>query len=612
MHRFPLLLFLLCCLLPAQVVRVANIAPVPFSGWVRTTVDVAPPHQAGVVGDTTYVVGRAVGLETRVVDLRVTLAAGEERSIDLASSSPIEWTLAPLPADLIAHFGGPITVGGAPLAPARLEADGASYLLHARARTGRMLHTDVWLRWYPDQPAFCTGEAMVTASDQTIPDLTATAGDLTLRFGDALVVVPGAGLGRPLVAAGTRFGDGQARAMPLCLIWLRHLTRASDWASVGAAADLAVSASGLSRLYPEGTPSLPKGFDVRGWVRQHWVRALSGLHTWDAPVLGPAADTGQTGAVEDQTFVGAEGIKLAAAVRVRYFAALRTAGHPMHHLEPWGDVVDRDRHPALRMFYSRPHSSGHDRLGKPRDLQIAESFGWNGPDAQHWTINTLSTAARTTGEPLPQRLLEHHARNYLVQLTTTPGWSTSAIWSSRELGWEGIAATRLWQCLEDRALAERVRAHWRERVEKILRPQLAGKEVWDVRADDARLGSGQWWMPWQQALGVYGIDLACEVLGPASGRAIALAGAQRILASAWTQDGARWVEWELLAVDGRRSRSGMFSTSWMPLAVATVLRHEPGNARALAIWAQMVADAQGNGRWLPPEGADWLQAGGGR
>mgnify|MGYP000322977802 CR=1 FL=1 len=80
MHRFPPLVFLLSCLLPAQVVRVANLAPVPFSGWKRTVVDIAPPHQAGAVGDVVYVVGRPVGLETRVVDLRLTLAAGEEQA----------------------------------------------------------------------------------------------------------------------------------------------------------------------------------------------------------------------------------------------------------------------------------------------------------------------------------------------------------------------------------------------------------------------------------------------------------------------------------------------------------------------------------------------------
>ena len=66
------------------------------------------------------------------------------------------------------------------------------------------------------------------------------------------------------------------------------------------------------------------------------------------------------------------------------------------------------------------------------------------------------------------------------------------------------------------------------------------------------------------------------------------------------REGDRLVEYELLALDGRRSRSGMFATAWLPLAVATVLRHESGNALAREVWQQIVADADGDGRWLEP------------
>jgi hypothetical protein len=142
-----------------------------------------------------------------------------------------------------------------------------------------------------------------------------------------------------------------------------------------------------------------------------------------------------------------------------------------------------------------------------------------------------------------------------------------------------------------------VAAHWRNRVTFIIYPQLSSKDVWDIRVDDARLGSGSWWMPWQQSLGCYGIDLACEVLGPVQGRQVALRGAKKILADAWQG----LTEYELLAIDGRSSRSGMFQTAWMPLSVATVLRHEPNNPRAREIWTRIVQNSQGNGRWLPVE-----------
>jgi len=32
-----------------------------------------------------------------------------------------------------------------------------------------------------------------------------------------------------------------------------------------------------------------------------------------------------------------------------------------------------------------------------------------------------------------------------------------------------------------------------------------------------------------------------------------------------------------------------------------VLRHDPTNALAREVWQQIVADANGNGRWIPPE-----------
>lgn len=54
-------------LVSAQTVRIENLSPVPFAGWKRTTIDRAPPHEVGQVGTVTYVVGRRIGLDARVV-----------------------------------------------------------------------------------------------------------------------------------------------------------------------------------------------------------------------------------------------------------------------------------------------------------------------------------------------------------------------------------------------------------------------------------------------------------------------------------------------------------------------------------------------------------------
>lgn len=600
MHRILPLLLLLCAWLPAQVVTVRNLSPVPFDGWKRTTVDVLPPHERCEVDGVKAVLGRRVGLDTWALDVLVSLAPGETRTVDLATAQPSSWTPADLPADLERHFGGMPQLNGQPFVLVGARPDGAAVIAHWQLRFGRMMVAELFATMHPDRPAFALGEVLVTCSNPTVPDMGETVGDLRLTFGDAAVVAPGGGPG--LLAPGLRFADGQARALPVSFVWLRHLRTAADWSTAGAAAHLQIGAVGIRNLLPGGNPTLPRDFNLPAWVGSHWFRTLGALRDWTHPVLGPAADTGQTGAVEDQTFVGGEcflpgGV---GAELVRYFAALQTSGHPMHHREIDGTVVDRDRRPNLRMFYSRPHSSGSDRLGKPRDLTVVEANGWNGPDAQHWTTNTLFAACRLTGSLACQRLLEHHARNYLIQLTTTPGWSTSELWSVRELLWEGLLVRNCWIGLEDRAFAQRVLDHARERLRRIVVPKWSGKDIRDVRRDDLRLGTGDWWMPWQEAAGAYGADVMGELTGVPEARAVALAGAKRILADAWVREGGRWVESELLALDGRRSRSGMFTAAWLPLAIAVVLRHEPNNERARSIWAQIVADADGNGRWIPP------------
>jgi hypothetical protein len=587
--------------LPAQVVRVANLSPVPFDGWKRTTVDVLPPHERCEKDGVTAVLGRRIGLDVWALDVLVSLQPGETKTVDLATAQPSSWSPAPVPGDLNAFFGGMPALNGAPMPLVGLRPDGAAWIAHWQVRTGRMFVVDLWATLNPDRPYYALGEALVTCSNPSVPDMGEAVGALRLTFGDAAVVAPGGGPG--LLAPGLRFADGQARALPCSFVWLRHLRTSQDWSTAGAAAHLQIGAVGIRSLLPGGNPTLQRGFNVSSWVGQHWFRTLGALATWEHPVLGPAADTGQTGAVEDQTFVGAEcfvpgGV---GAEQVNWYAALQTSGHPMHHLELDGSVVDAARRPNLRMFYSRPHSSGSDRLNKPRDLTLVEANGWNGPDAQHWTTNRLFAACRTVPTFAGQRLLEHHARNYIVQLTDVPGWSTSELWSTRELLWEGLLVRNCWYGLEDRGLAQRVLDRAKSRLVRIVVPKWSGKDIRDIRIDDARLGSGAWWMPWQEAAGAYGADVLGELTGVPEARAVALAGAKRILADAWVREGDRWVEYELQALDGRRSRSGYFTAAWLPLAVAVVLRHEPANEQARSIWAQIVADADGNGRWLPPE-----------
>lgn len=616
-----LLLLALPCL--AQTVTLTNYSGGAFEGFLRCNVDRAPPVAAGRIGDAWFVQGAATGAETRAVDVWCRLANGQTRQLDLATAEPMAWSPRPLPG--AEHFGGPATLDGAPLDWLSLEPDGAAWLAHLHGRSGPMLHLDLWLTWYPDQPGFCAGETLVTASNGSVPDLFAEVGPggLALAFGDSVVLVLGRGIGS-LIEPGTRFADGQARGMPVAFLWPRHLRRASEWSSAGAAISFGVAAVGIERVAPWGNPTQP--VDGRQWAGKNLARCLSLLHTWDAPSIGIAPNSTQTGAQEDQLFRGHEMLSHAGAVWPSYFAALKWAQRPCHHLEASGLPIRPEDHPRLVFWQSRPHwhqSISPDQLGKPRALAPWDVPGeWFGADREHWLVGRLCAAARARPSPLLQQLLEHQATAVLLGETVDPRLSTSHTDAARSVGYFGLLAVQLDAGLQDRALAAKVRARAEARVRQVYLPEIGAAlgDVWDPRDDDRiladvnanlpadqRFALGVMW--WQQSLGAYGLDLLGEHLGIPEARALALRGADAIVRHAWRQHGGTWICWENtgLAADAAplgelregygAHRTGWFDGSWMVPGLAVILRHRPDDATARAIWAQVAA---GGGSWVAP------------
>ena len=608
--RLLALLLSLAAWLPAQVVRVANYSGSPYAGWKRTTIDVAPPNLVGRVGDVLYVVGRQVGYDVAVVDLKLQLAAGEERSIDLATAEPATFTLGQLPPDPIAHFGGLPTFAGAPLDLVGLQPDGAAWSATFRGRAGPMLVGTLWLSWYPDQPGWAQGEFAAIASNPAVPDMVATAPpNAFLRFGSAYTILPGRWTD-PFLHAGDTFADGQGRVAPLTFVWVDHLRRETDLGSAGAAAHCLVAAVGVSKVWADGNPTYPASFDARRWTIENFPESVRRLWTWDPPVIGPAIRSTDSGAQEEQFWTRGEPMRQVGAEWVLVCSALKLHGErPCNHHEATGEPLDLDRHTAPQLLFwdGRPHTNPSANpaglLGKPRALiEGAEAHGRYGPDNQHFLARTLTAAARFTGSPAAQYLLGQMARAYLLQRTAEPGWSTSGLWSQREIGYEAEFVVDVHFNLEDRALAGRVVQRWHERMERILIPQLSAMpgDVWYTYEGDARLGDGvgKWWQPWMQAVAALGMDDACRHVGPAAGRALALRGAKAVLRDGFTLVGDQWVSHDHLAVDGRKVASSSLYLFGTPGAVAVVLRHEPENEQAKAILRQMLA--AGGGTWMPP------------
>lgn len=597
--------------LSAQIVRVANHGTVPFVGWKRTTIDVVPPHLVGNVGEALYVVGRRVGSDTRVVDIKVALQPGQAATFDLATATAAAWTRGAFPTDIAAAFGGGALVDGHVMQPVDWRPDGAGYTFQLRARPQPLLCVDLWCTWYPDQPGFCLGEAALTASNPAVPDLNVFVSTVSMQFGDAVVLPLGSAPGT-LVEGGAHFADGQARVLPLAFVWPRHLHTLSDWHGAIAASQYGVGAVGIRRVHVDGNPSYPSTFAAQSWMGAHWAAAVQALHTWDEAVCGPAKTSGVAGRQEDQTFVRGEAMLPGGtgAELIAYLSALKLAARPCHHLEANGRPLDLAQHvnPRLVFWDGRAHWSpvvSPDQLGKTGTPTLVETKLWWGPDVEHWLMNTLAAATRLTGSPACQWLLAHQARIYLLQCTTEPGLSTSHPFAARAVGWEGILAVHLWRELEDRNLADQVRARWQDRVTHVILPRYGNQPqgIWDPRLDDPRLGKGSWYHPWQQAVGAYGLDLGCAVLGPTTGRAVALAAAQTVLRDAFVFENGAWRNRATVALDGRFSPDPIFYLFGSPMAVAVVLRHQPTDVIARAIWLQMHTDA------TSPEQFSWFAPG---
>ena len=642
-----LLAFLLAAAgLAAQQVTVENLTPNNFEGWKRVNVDVLPEHDAGIVDGAQYVLGRVTGDGTRALDIFVDLDGYEKKTFDLTTAEPHQFAIGALPTNLIEYFGGPVKIDGAPMQFVSLEIDGAGISSHLRARFGAMMVADLWMTWYPDQPAWARGELLLTCSNPTVPDMKEDIGETSLTFGDALTLCPGHAPNEPVIVEGASFANAQGRLLPVTFLWLRHLNVAQDWSTAGAVANLGISGIGIKDLFPHGNRPYPEAtspgetFPHR-WTSPKWAGSISRLHDWQSGMVGPAKFSGTTGAQEDQVFQRGEALLPggpSGADIVTYLAACKYANRPCHHLEADGTIVDGANHQTrLRYWDGRVHwhtGVSPNRLGKgTAGFSMQASHGWSGPDVEHWLISTLSAGHRYTGSPALAHLLKHQAHIYMLQWTHDPGSTTSQTYASRAVGWEGIGVVSLFRELHDRTLARRVRQHYRDRWLNVLQPGLDGRpgNIWDVRAD-RRLGfrnaelnevlpPPEGWMPWQQSIGAYGLDLVGDVFDIAAARQTAYHAANACVVHNWVKlpgsshyrgtGNQPFNNGTPMTMDFWQRREpfgevvwtwgpGWFQHTWDVPAVWVVMRHTGGeDEKAAEIWQQVLTESQGGGSWFP-------------
>lgn len=592
------------------MIQLTNTSNATFYGWMRgTTDDLSLVTSYAVIGNygdlVTIVPGRDLGLGLRQIHVKVTVEPG---FYDVRVLHNLRFTPQPFDMTALAKLGVPM-VNNTPLTYLDMTEDGPGYLVHfgARVQAARAsLWVDLWLHAYPDEPGYVAGEVMVTNSDPRIPTVIGDAPALHISFGAAIPFVAGQH-GDRIVESAT-WADGQARAVPVAFIWPQVIDKA-DWSSAAAVAFLQVHAKGCEKPYVFGNAG---GFpqwkgDVAEFTRRNFEPCRQALLSWARPPLGVAARSGDTGAQEDQLFPGGEA-RLAGAILPRYLAALSQAKRPCHHMQENGKPLWIHDHPELVIWDGRPHQTGRDQLGKTERLSSGMvPGGWWGPDNEHFLLGSVFVAYRLTGSPALQRILHHHATLWLGMNTVKPGLATSRFFASRAVGYEGLAAWLLYLSLEDRELANDIKSIVPHRLRLILNDEKRKNQVNGVWHTFDTLGTGRRWMPWQLALGAWGMQLMARMIGGhEEAEAEAVRAASLVIDEGMFQraDGV-WKTYYSVTDDF--TENTLPSSDWedfgFPLAVATLWNAGLRYDRLRAIRKQMLEN--GSGRWFAPWDSCW-------
>lgn len=612
---------------------IKNASSHAFRGWRRCVIEAPNVYYVPGVGTILahdrqadgirVVFAHAYGEANRLwaVDVYGEFAGNSSLAIEIREATKDRHQLEPIPANWQDQFGKP-SISYLPMQLVDAVQDGAAWKFSLRLRPqdtsqNSMFLWQTWLRWYPEHKGWMEGELLLACSNTGLPYLTAITPLATeLRFSgkDTVVRSPGWPLGSALLPAGEVFGDGQARAWPILVAWLDQIQ--APFENLAAIDEFAIAGHGVTNFYlPVNSTGSPYARPAAPFWAQYQQDVKRSLHRWQASPLGVTQNSGQTGAQEDQVFVGGEALDPVAA-QLRYWIALTQLRRPCHHLEPEGTLIAPGSRTSLMLWDGRPLWISQDQLGKPRGLQPQEAHEWWGPDVEHWLLNTMAVAAQTTDSDAIQWGLEAQAIVYLHQWTTAAGLSTSQTYASRAVGWECFAVLHLIRNLRNRTLAKVVRHRWQDRLRQIIVPVHGNMApaIWDVRVDDGRLGPGPRWIPWQQAVEAAGLLYAAQYIINHSIddklglelHSMAVAGATMVLDCGWRYDGIRWLSNPsgLSTVDGSGGEWGesfnFFGMSMAPaVAILALPADHPHAVKARNIWEQLKKTDATN-QWLLP------------
>lgn len=634
----------------AANVAFGNRSTKQFVGWVLRATDYVPAAESGADagGDAKYVLGRQKG-STRSLSLYITTTPGSRDTLDLDALTSTGPTPAEPTPTQKAEIGTP-AIAGTSMTLVSEEMDGMFWCVHWRARLGPMLIVHLWSWWCPAQ-GWAEADLVVVASNPSVADMYGDVpADFVLTWAGttytATVVVPGITPGQPILAAGERIWDGQARSFPVTFKWSGLLSAGVTQDSADAAAALGPSALTLNETWAGlGNPRQYTGWDVAAWVDLHMSNELGRLHDWSSSPLGIIQNGRNTGGEGDQMFHGAafalgeDGI---GADQLYRLVAMVASRRPCNHHEADGSLLDLDGHPLLQMYDGRAHFFYSDHLGKPRELAIgSEAHGWWGPWSEHYLINGLALAHRAWGSPGLHWQLEVHARITTFQHHADPAWSSAGFFASRAAGYEGYLGYHLHHGLWDDDVRDRLDQLRTDRV-LLLMSQVVengvtaggvnlynGIGVWQIM-DAASLSTFTHvplnWMPYQQSVGAAGVYLISDLLSIPGGKAFAARAAQAVLDRAFDirPSNGHLRGWDFVGFEGDTvvplvegggahldEPAGVYI--WHIVGAVALLEEEPNNATARLVVSQYLEDhfdGYLGCQWFPPQTWDVLAAAG--
>lgn len=558
-----------------------------------------------------------------------------------------------------------------------LRQDGVALKGHFRARVTETVWADLWVTWVPSESWFRWELLLNSASPQYGHVITEEfSSGFDLRIGNALLGCYGGKFGA--LMENESIAQGQARAFA-GVGGFEHLMTDDErrmTLSMLTGSPVAVDDRFYATLAGLGVPKAQDGFNAQSWAATKLGAAFDAMHSWNQAPVGVSPNSGRTGAQEEQVFAahGAEcfagGVAGGACAFIRYLTALTYSRRPCHWREEDGRMLDYEKR-DLVFWGGRPHwhhSVSPNQLGLERAPTIQETHGWMGPDREHWFYGSLFTAAILTGSDVCQWLLEAQARIVHYQETVDPSLSTSGPDAARSVGWFGIMVKGLGTCLRDDWTLHMLNERAKDRLEQVYIPSLdrQGKwAIWDIRADNRLLQSWRHnftnitvvdgegnestvpgpvyqlphgatvyttnyefekaWMPYQQAVGAFGLYLLGQLYSNGDAIRIAQHAADTVVqlgyqADSMGQGGLQtWATLPLKpgteepiepedyrdALQPGTSPLSWFRHAWMPLAlwVRTQTLQGGGDPEAQKWWDLTWEEHRsGNGvmAWMPP------------